>query len=305
MKEKIETFLNENLRGTCPLILGFSGGGDSLALALVLHELGVPLHLAHFDHGWREESLQETEKLRQWSREKGLSFHTERWHKPELSEMKARNARFAFFKRLFETTSYQALVLAHHADDQAETVLKRLLEGAHFHNFQAMQPKALRDSMPIWRPLLGISKAEILSFLRERGESYIEDPTNEDLKYLRARMRRKILPYLSEQFGKNVAPPLARLSEYGNRLSEYLLEKTRERTLQKSHQGPYYDFRGAHPVEIDFVLSRSPFPTPSHHSLKKIHHAIQKKSRQVSISDDWLADEGLLIWIKSNEGVVN
>ena len=283
MKEKIESFLNDHLRGAHPVLLGFSGGGDSLALAYLLHDLHIPVHLAHFDHGWREESRKEADDLKIWAQQMELPFYAERWEKPEPSELRARNARYAFFENLFEKHTYQALVLAHHADDQAETVLKRLLEGAHFHNFKAMQSNSMRGSIPIWRPLLGIFKREILLFLEEKEATYIEDPTNYDLKYLRARMRREILPYLSESFGKNVAPPLARLSEYGSRLSEYLTEKTKDRVLRRCSRGPYYDFRGAHSVEIDFVLSKSPFPTPSHHSLKKIHHAIQKKSRNARI----------------------
>lgn len=295
IEEKVEIFFKEAPTDCGPLLLAFSGGSDSLALAHLLCERGVKLHLAHFDHGWREKSGEEALSLAQIAKEMGLPFFTERSSEPDLSEEGARKQRYAFLHKCFRSHCYQALVLAHHADDQAETVLKRLLEGAHFHKMQAMRPIARSgEGIPLWRPLLQATKEEILSYIERKALTPLVDPTNEDKRYLRVRMRREILPYLRERFGKNIGPPLARLSELGAQLSEYLEGKTREFEFVEGPDGLQCDLAGAHPVEINYILSQAPFPTPSHHSLKKIYKAVESRERRVEIAKGLFVDRGRL-----------
>lgn len=288
----IEPFLKQSR----PFLIGFSGGSDSLALAHSLHSHAIAIHLAHFDHGWREKSYQEVQKLSAWAKNLGIPFHTQRSANPQIKELEAREQRYAFFEELFASKSYEALVLAHHADDQAETILKRVLEGAQLFNLKSMQHSAMREKMPIWRPLLAITKKEIAAYNEANGLDPIEDETNFDPKYLRARMRSRIIPDLAQKFEKNIAPPLARLGEYSLQLDQYMEEKTQKFLPKRRNEGLEWDFSGAHPFEIAYILNRtSPRPL-SHHLIKKIVAAVQKKTPHFRVEEEFLIKRNYLFF---------
>jgi len=259
LRREIEAFFAPHTPLRKPLLLGFSGGEDSLALATCLRDLEIPFHLAHFDHGWREESLEEAAQLQEWAEERGIPFHTARSSSPKKDELWAREERYAFFSRLFSEKAFAALVLAHHQNDQAETVLKRIFEGAHLTSLKGMEPISYRGDLPIWRPFLSISKEKILAYLEGQGLKPLDDATNRDLKYLRARMREKIIPRLSTHFGKEIREPLARLGEEAAELDAYFKKKT-EKLNRGRIEGPFgvlWDFSSflpLDPIEIRYAL---------------------------------------------------
>lgn len=305
MQEEVEHFFNEKNRGNSPLLLAFSGGSDSLALAHLMHRLNIHFHLAHFDHGWRESSREQALELALLAEKLELPFFTERSLDPKPSELEGRVQRYAFLKKQFHLGEYQAIVFAHHLQDQAETVLKRVLEGAHLHNLQAMRPVSLYEGIPIWRPLLGVAKEEIESYLKAGGLEPIRDPCNQELRYLRVRMRKEIFPQLEQSFGKKIGSPLAKIGDSAAKLYSYLEENTKKIVWKEDEKGIFCDLMGAHPIEIDFVLSRAPFPTPSVHSLKKIYWAISTNQKRVEISNGLIVERGRVIWAKSVESLVN
>lgn len=243
-----------------PILLGFSGGEDSLALAHCLQKLKVPFHLAHFDHGWREKSRDEAIQLHQFAEEQKIPFHTSRSSTCQIDELLAREERYLFFAQLFTRYSFQALMLAHHRDDQIETVLKRVLEGANLPSLKGMRGISYRGSIPIWRPLIGVSKEEIRAYCLHHHLNPIEDQTNQDTQFLRARMRKKLIPHLSDHFGKEIHPSLIRLGKYGAELEDYLQRQT-EKYLSRQSRGPFglmCDFSPFYPlekIEIRYVLS--------------------------------------------------
>ncbi len=146
----ILTFLQNRWDGTSPLLLGYSGGPDSKALLYALLEAGVrSLHLAHVDHGWRAESGEEAALIQQEARKLGLICHVHRLTEKKEGnlEEQARLARLRFFRKLFEEIPFQALLLAHHAGDLAETVLKRLFEGAHLCSLGGMSEEGQLEGM--------------------------------------------------------------------------------------------------------------------------------------------------------------
>ncbi len=140
--KRVKEFLKNYWDGKSPLLLGYSGGPDSKALLYALFEsVGPHLHVAHIDHGWREESRAEAEQIREEIFDLKLPFYTTRLNisfKKNKEEM-AREARLHFFLSLFEKVPFQALVLGHHADDLAETALKRLFEGAPLSHLGGME----------------------------------------------------------------------------------------------------------------------------------------------------------------------
>ncbi len=240
----LKNFLKKQLRPKQgPLLLGFSGGTDSLALLHLLlacqKELAFELHLAHVDHGWREESGSEAKGLQKLAQQFSLPFHLRTLKKKNNSNLEAegRKERLEFFKEIYQKEGCQALLLAHQADDQAETILKKVLEGTHFLALNGMKELSSLYGMRVLRPLLLISKKKLGEWLEKNQLVPIHDRTNQDPRFLRARMRTQILPLLSESFGKEVGANLLRLGETFRELSESLDGRIQE-YLKGAKRGP-------------------------------------------------------------------
>lgn len=227
--QQVLEFLAAHYQSGRPVLLGFSGGPDSTALLYLFLEArkkfpDMDLHLAHVDHLWRPESSEEAAQLRRLAKSLNLPFHEEVFSKDKdlCSEAGARKARLQFFKTLYEKYPFQALVFGHQQDDQAETVLKRFFEGANLSYLGGMRPASRIDGMAIWRPLLTISKKNLLVWLQQKKISFIDDPTNRQVQFLRARMRVQILPELAAQFGKEISGNLCALADDSAELQAYL-----------------------------------------------------------------------------------
>ena len=140
---------------------------------------------------------------------------------PGNLEEQGRNHRLQFFSQLYNALSCQALVLGHHAGDQAEVVLKRVFEGASICNLGGLVPDSQLCGMRVWRPLLSFRKREILEWLGQKNLAYFQDPTNFSKKFLRGRMREEMIPLLQTSFGKEVSSNLYRLGEESREVREY------------------------------------------------------------------------------------
>ncbi|WP_236558916.1 tRNA lysidine(34) synthetase TilS [Chlamydia sp. 17-3921] len=209
-------------------LLGLSGGSDSLFLFYLLKFFKVSFSVAHVDYGWRTSSFLEAEELQLLCQRESVPFFGRRFSsEKEISSIKdpensARKFRYVFFYELCQQYNLEGIFLAHHADDQAETVLKRLLEGAHLSNLKGMAERSFFQGIQLLRPLLHVSKAYLVEALESAKVSYVRDETNNDERYLRARMRKKIFPWLEEVFGKNISSPLFALAEESKELAEYM-----------------------------------------------------------------------------------
>ena len=223
----VKDFLEQAWDGKSPLLVAYSGGPDSKALLYASLEWGkAPVHVAHADHGWRKESGAEAELLRAEVETLRIPFHSIRLE-PSQSENEARDLRYRYFRDLREKVPYLAVLLGHQADDLAETVLKRVFEGAHLTSLAGMRSISLLDGLVLWRPLLSVSRAVIEAWLKERSLDCFRDSSNEDPRYLRARMRSELLPFLNEKFGKNISANLLALSERSFELQQYFQEQNR------------------------------------------------------------------------------
>jgi len=212
-----------------PILLGLSGGPDSLALLYLLLQYKncrhLDLGLAHVDHGWRVESGEEALQLERLAQELKLPFYLKKLCPQDLKgnlEAASREERHKFFRTLCQDHDYQAVVLGHHADDQAETVLKRLLEGSSLPYLSGLQKVTQIQELKIWRPLLEVRKEEILLWLKKQSLEAFEDCTNLDPRFLRGKFRTSILPGLSKEFGKEIAPSLCRIGSEALELKGYL-----------------------------------------------------------------------------------
>ncbi|MGB7977824.1 MAG: tRNA lysidine(34) synthetase TilS [Chlamydiales bacterium] len=249
-----DAFLRSHWNGEKPLLLGYSGGPDSKALLYALLECGVVPHIAHVDHGWRKESGEEASSIEEEAARLGCPFFSTRLSLEDHSEEAARRGRFSFFSSLFP--GYEALLLAHQAEDLAETVLKRLFEGAHLCHLSGMEPVSQQHGVPIWRPFLPIRRSEILQFLDERKLYPLVDSSNSDPVYLRVRMRSEIFPFLSRCFGKEIVENLTLLSARTAELKKYLDRQVARSPLQRGPWGILADLNGMERFEqIHLLLS--------------------------------------------------
>lgn len=248
--QSVVDVVNKFIVGKGPFVLAYSGGPDSKALLYALLECGIRPCVAHVDHGWRKESGAEAATIQDEVAKLGLEFHTTRLSGC-TTEDEARQARYDFFQTLMP---FEALLVAHHADDLAETALKRVFEGAHLASLGGMAPKSSLEGMPVWRPFLRLRKKEILTFLEERSLVAFHDRTNDDPHFLRTRLRKQIIPELSGVFGKEVVPNLALLSERAYELKEYLDRKVKDVPRKEGPWGVAFDLRGVERVEARHLL---------------------------------------------------
>ncbi|BAE81022.1 PP-loop superfamily ATPase [Chlamydia felis Fe/C-56] len=230
-------------------LLALSGGSDSLFLLYLLKSRGVSFIAVHVDYGWRESSYREAEELELRCQAEGVPIIVDHvppeYRTSRDQENAARRYRYALFHKVCQKKNLSGIFLAHHANDQAETVLKRVLEGAHLSNLKGMRGEVYYEGIPILRPLLHIPKIVLSRTLDAANIHYVHDITNTDERYLRARMRNKIFPWLEEIFGKNITQPLLTLAQDSEELSCYMkqqaqpfLEKIRKENTTLSLEIP-------------------------------------------------------------------
>lgn len=186
------------------VVVAVSGGADSVALLDILSSLSeLRLHLvvAHLDHGLRgTESDADAAFVEQLAARYRLPCNVQRVNVKEISKLRklsleeaGRNARYEWFDEVAKACSARAIALGHHADDQAETFLLRLFRGSGTTGLASMR---LQASARYVRPLLLLTRAEILAYLERRGLAFRHDGSNDETVFLRNRIRHECLPYL-------------------------------------------------------------------------------------------------------------
>lgn len=295
----VQEFLQAHYDGQSPLLLGYSGGPDSKTLLYALLACGVKnLHLAHVDHGWRETSAREAENLQKEADHLQCPFHSIRLIPSQKGnkENAAREERLSFFHSLFHRFSFQALLLAHQAGDLAETVLKRIFEGAHLPFIGGMDGVGSHQGMPIWRPFLNLERIKIVEFLKERNLEPIFDATNFDPVYLRARMRSEIFPFLNQTFGKKIEANLNLLSHRCSELRDYLDRKIEPvfRQIEKASWGFRVDTCGMERIERRHLIQK--LARTEHFSLPRtILEPLLDALEELSLMRKFQSDAGDLI----------
>ncbi len=208
----------------CPgdrVVIAVSGGADSMALLLALGEIReefrLSLSVAHVDHGLRPEGEEEASFVRQSAGKVGVPFFQGRANVRALQKEKhlnlqeaAREARYAFLLGTAREIGAARIALGHTADDQAESVLMRILRGAGTRGLSGIPP--VRDGIFI-RPLIEVWRTEVESFLQETGTTFLQDPSNASSRYLRNRIRRELLPTL-ENYNPRLRQGLVQMAEF-------------------------------------------------------------------------------------------
>lgn len=193
-------------------LVALSGGQDSVALLHAFKCIKLKkqptIFAAHFDHKLRKDSNLDLKFTRSLCKDLDIKFLSERAKSSpgkESTEAWARRERYAFLERARCKLKCDWIVTAHHANDQAETILMRLCEG---RALRAISELDLRRHL--FRPLLSLPKKSIERYLRDRKLTFIEDQTNLDIKFTRNLFRIKVLPELEEVIGRPVIESIAR-----------------------------------------------------------------------------------------------
>ncbi len=205
-----------------------SGGADSTALLCLLLELapawGLQLSLLHVQHHLRSEAEADAGFTRALADRFGLEWRRFDLAPPASSanlEQWARRERYDCFRRYLAEGGAEVVATGHHRDDQAETVLLRLLRGAGPRGLAGIWPVTLRRPPEpgaalrpaIIRPLLELGRSELRAYLRARGQAWREDGSNRSPRFLRNRIRLELLPWLEREFNPAIALALSRLAE--------------------------------------------------------------------------------------------
>lgn len=218
MLSKVKDYIKKhNLLNSNDLYLvALSGGADSVALLLILDEMGCQLHAVHCNFHLRgEESDRDERFCEQLCQQKNIPFH--RIHFDTMTyaethqvsvEMAARELRYRYFEQLRKDIGAAGVCVAHHRDDTVETVILNLVRGTGLRGLTGIQPK----NGNVLRPLLGVSRAEIEEYLRVKGQEYVTDHTNLETDVLRNKVRLQVIPLL-RQLNPAVSENIQRAAE--------------------------------------------------------------------------------------------
>ncbi len=204
-----------------PWVVAVSGGSDSVGLLRVLHEfrsqLGLDLSVAHLDHGTRSTSADDAEFVAELARSLELPFELGHWKPTRQAhfEADARRARYSWLTEVATKRGASAVVVGHTRDDQAETILHRILRGTGPLGLRGIASRRpLTESVSLIRPLLDCSREDLRHYLIAIDQPWREDPTNLDQSRTRSRLRHDLIPKLSAEYNPKVNDALVRLGQF-------------------------------------------------------------------------------------------
>ncbi|HPL83194.1 MAG TPA: tRNA lysidine(34) synthetase TilS [Candidatus Omnitrophota bacterium] len=213
------------------IVIGVSGGADSICLLYLLKslrkEFGLTIYIAHLDHLLRQESGKDAQFVKKLGQKLGIpvilgSIDVRGLDRKTSLEESARNVRLEFLAGVANKLKAGKIALAHNFDDQAETVLMRILRGAGLSGLSGIPLKRKMGKVEIIRPLLNARRKDIESFLKKRKISFCIDKSNTDEVYFRNKIRHKLLPLLEKDYNSNIREVLFSLAQNSGSDYEYL-----------------------------------------------------------------------------------
>ena len=270
MLNKVKQFIAEKhlLKADRLYLVALSGGADSVALLLVLKELGYSIEAVHCNFHLRgEESLRDEQYCKGLCEREDIPLHIAHFDTKEYAdlhkvsiEMAARDLRYKYFFQLKDDLQAAAICVGHHKEDSVETILINLLRGTGLSGMMGISP----DANSIIRPLLSVSRQEIEQYLEERNVNYVTDSTNMIDDVVRNKIRLNIIPLLQE-INPSVNDAILTTAQHltdANIILQDSLEKTVKKGVLKSGES----------IKIDLSVVKS-FPVPTYflfHVLKPL-----------------------------------
>jgi tRNA(Ile)-lysidine synthase len=271
------------------VLLAVSGGTDSMALlraALAVAEEGPGrVVVAHYNHALRGEQSDADEALvRETCRQRDVACDCERASPLEESaagaaEAPLRQARYEFFRRAADRYGARYMATAHTADDQAETVLHRILRGTGLRGLRGIRPvRRFTEGCTLVRPLLGVRRSDIAAYLALLGQPHREDASNRDPRRTRNRIRHDLLPRLAGEFNPSIVDALVRLSDQAAGAIDVIGQQAgelKEHAIVEQSPGR---------VEIDCLAAGSQTPYLVAELLRRVWHEQQWPLRNMGQS---------------------
>ena len=322
MWSKIESYIKKHklLDDNSLYLVALSGGADSVALLLLLHEAGYKVEAAHCnfhlrgDESDRDESfcIDLCERLGVVLHRVHFDTHTyAELHKVSI-EMAARELRYKWFEQLRNDIGAAGICVAHHRDDSVETMLMNLVRGTGLRGLCGIQPR----NQHIIRPLLCVSRAEIEAFLNERGQDYVTDSTNLEADVQRNKMRLQVLPLLREinpAVVDNLQRTAENLSEAQALLDGVMTSFNECNTLDLNELSKFgsseyvvfewlnnYGFNGKQVAQIMTSETGSVFTSPAGYDLLKDRHRLVVETSMKPLKPLIVPEEGTYVFDQVN-----
>jgi tRNA(Ile)-lysidine synthase len=275
-----------------------SGGADSVALLHLLHalraRLGVTLVVVHFDHCLRGVASDEDARfVAELARSLSLECVVDREdvraaaarHKWNLEDA-GRRLRYAFFDRMMIEKHLAGVAVAHTADDQAETVLSRLIRGTGPAGLSAIHPVVTTAAGRVIRPLLDFRRSQLRDYLGRLGQAWREDATNQDVTHLRARIRSRLLPLLETEFSPGVVDHLSNLASLSSEQEVFwdaLADESFRRLAQRTgEQASIAVADLLAPMPLAFAKDAAPLRALTERLIRKMYAAVRSHLRNLT-----------------------
>lgn len=279
-------------------LVALSGGADSVALLLVMQEAGYQVEAAHCNFRLRgEESERDEQFVVALCKSRGVALHRAHFDTREYAalhhvsiEMAARNLRYGYFEQLLTDLALDGICVAHHRDDQVETVLMNLIRGTGLRGLQGMRPQ----NGHILRPLLGVSRQEIEAYLQAKGQSFVTDSTNLEADVVRNKIRLNIIPQLLDinpAAADHIQQTAEHVSDALTVYDEAIQQQRQEAVVEESDDRLVIDLSKVHHESLLFEILR-----PYGFSIATIASIDNRTGKLFSSADyDMVVDRGCVM----------
>lgn len=269
-KDLNEIVLSKNMfKQNDTVVCALSGGVDSMVLFDVLKRLPLDLNIivAHVNHNKRNESINEYKEIELLCEEHNVIFEGLELEKDIQGNFHdvSRKRRYEFFYKVAVKHHATSIVLGHHNDDQLETILMRIVRGSSFGGYAGIKDEIMYKDVVIQRPLLSLTKEDILQYAKKENITYFEDSSNTNPVYTRNRFRNDIIPLIKEE-NPNIQKQINQFSEYMN-MAEEFVSKNRDDFLTKydNHNININDFNALLPILkiniLKFIINSKTYDT--------------------------------------------
>ena len=248
--QKEPTLLTDLIQDGDKIVLGVSGGPDSMCMLDMMRELkeekniNFEIYVAHINHMIREEAIDDEKYVQNYCLKHNIEFFVKRADVQKIANDKkigteeaGRKVRYDFFEEVLQKTSSNKIAIAHNKNDKIETIIMHLLRGSGLSGLKGIEP--IRDNKYI-RPLIECERQEIEQYCEDRKLQPRIDKTNFENEYTRNKIRNIVIPYIKKEFNPNIIQTLSRLSEVATDESNYIDLQTQkiysELLIEKSNK---------------------------------------------------------------------
>ena len=270
------------------ILIGCSGGADSMALVVALQAVALHLHrnwhvgVVTINHQIRSVGSDELNGVKAYMEERSIPFYgisidipTMAKNRGESLETMGRRMRYETFYNVAKREGYHYIAVGHHKDDQGETILGHLIRGTGLAGLRGMQVVTTYDgeTIPIIRPLLGVTKSDIYDYIQSQSIPYYEDESNRDTTYKRNKIRHHLIPLLQDM-NPNIVDTLTRLGVQATADEDYIIQCSHD--VYKKIVTEYVDDLDTKYLgDLDLVSRLVLIGTINRRELRKLHSALQ------------------------------